>query len=300
MALATRARGGVAAATLGGILAITVVWWALALWPSGAEAPEWLLRTRLACFGAMGDALPNAGGWVLLIGEPLGMLAVLRAVWGDALSRDLTLLRGRWWGRVLLVMGTIVLVAGGAGALGRVTEARARAPRASADSMRENGGEGAVEVLVDREPPRMDLVDQHGVPFTLDRLRGRPVIVVFAYAHCQTVCPTMVRDLDRVRREGGAPPPPLVIITLDPWRDVPSRLPVIAKGWGLAGDDLVLSGAVDEVARVLDAWGVGRARDARTGEVNHATPVMLLDRSGRWRYRVDGRMDGVRALLAGI
>lgn len=116
---AARARGGVAAATLGVILAITIAWWALALWPGGSQAPDWLLRTRLACFGASGDALPNAGGWVLLIGEPLGMLAVLQAVWGDALARDLAALRIRWWGRALLLGGAVLLLAGAGGAAGR-------------------------------------------------------------------------------------------------------------------------------------------------------------------------------------
>lgn len=295
---AARARGGVAAATLGGILAITVAWWALALWPGGSEAPDWLLRTRLACFGAMGDALPNAGGWVLLIGEPLGMLAVLQAVWGDALARDLAALRVRWWGRAILGGGALVLLAGGGGAAGRVAEARAQSPRALARSSAVANDGAAIDVVIDREPPPMSLVDQHGEAFTLERVRGRAVIVAFAYAHCQTICPTVVHDLKRVRREARASTVPLVIVTLDPWRDVPSRLPAIAEGWGLAGDDVVLSGAVEEVERALDAWGVGRARDARTGEVDHATPVMLLDRAGRWRYRIDGGMDRVRARLA--
>lgn len=295
---AARARGGVAAATLGGILAITVAWWALALWPGGSEAPDWLLRTRLACFGAMGDALPNAGGWVLLIGEPLGMLAVLQAVWGDALARDLAALRVRWWGRAILAGGALVLIAGGGGAAGRVTEARAQSPQALARSSVVANDGAAIDVAIDREPPPMSLVDQHGEAFTLERVRGRAVIVAFAYAHCQTICPTVVHDLKRARREARASTVPLVIVTLDPWRDVPSRLPAIAGGWGLAGDDVVLSGDVEEVERALDAWGVGRARDARTGAVDHASPVMLLDRAGRWRYRIEGGMDRVRARLA--
>lgn len=293
-----RARGGVAAATLGGILVITVGWWALALWPGGSEAPEWLLRTRLACFGAQGDALPNAGGWVLLIGEPLGMLAVLVAVWGDALARDLAALRARWWGRASLAAAVAIVLAGGVGAAGRIADAWAQSPEAIARALQEGGGEGAIEAPLDREAPPMALVDQHGGAFTLDRLRGRPVIVAFAYAHCQTVCPTVVQSLQRVRGKGRALAVPLVIVTLDPWRDVPSRLPAIAEGWGLTGDDVVLSGAVEEVERLLDDWGVGRVRNARTGEVVHAAPVMLLDGTGRWRYRIEGGVERVGVLLS--
>ena len=47
-----RAHSGIALATLGVIVAVTVSWWALALYPAGSQAPEWLLRTRLVCFGA--------------------------------------------------------------------------------------------------------------------------------------------------------------------------------------------------------------------------------------------------------
>ena len=44
-------RPGLALLTLVAIIAITAAWWALALWPVGASAPEWLARTRSACFG---------------------------------------------------------------------------------------------------------------------------------------------------------------------------------------------------------------------------------------------------------
>jgi hypothetical protein len=38
--------------------------------------------TRAVCFGAARDELPNAGGWVLLVGQPLGMLGILLTAWG--------------------------------------------------------------------------------------------------------------------------------------------------------------------------------------------------------------------------
>ena len=107
--MAARARPGLAVVALGVILAVTATWWALALYPAGAAAPQWLLRTRLACFGAGPDALPNAGGWVLLVGEPLGMLGILVVGWRAALVRDLRLLLPtqiwRWRGKVVSCPG---------------------------------------------------------------------------------------------------------------------------------------------------------------------------------------------------
>jgi hypothetical protein len=67
-------RGRAAVSALVAIVAVTAAWWALALWPVGGSAPDWLLRTREVCFGATADTLPDAGGWILLVGQPAGML----------------------------------------------------------------------------------------------------------------------------------------------------------------------------------------------------------------------------------
>src|SRR5688500_19433216 len=72
-------RPGLALTALAAILVITAAWWALALWPAAAE-PEWLARTRAACFGSERGGLPDAGGWVLLVGEPIGMLVAPLAI----------------------------------------------------------------------------------------------------------------------------------------------------------------------------------------------------------------------------
>ena len=79
-------RAWVALGALGTVLAITIGWWALALWPVDAETPAWFVRTREVCFGAMASGLPNAGGWLLLVGQPLGMLLILVIGWPDSVS----------------------------------------------------------------------------------------------------------------------------------------------------------------------------------------------------------------------
>ena len=76
-------RARAAGTALVAIVAITAAWWALALWPVGSEAPEWLLRTRQVCFGSNADTLPSAAGWLLLIGQPASMIMLLVMVWGE-------------------------------------------------------------------------------------------------------------------------------------------------------------------------------------------------------------------------
>jgi cytochrome oxidase Cu insertion factor (SCO1/SenC/PrrC family) len=90
--------------------------------------------------------------------------------------------------------------------------------------------------------------------------------------------------------------PAVVVVTLDPWRDTPSRLPHLAEQWGLGSDAFVLSGAVEDVERVLDAWNVARERDLRTGDISHPALVYVVDRKGRIAYAANGDPE----LVAGL
>jgi protein SCO1/2 len=119
-------------------------------------------------------------------------------------------------------------------------------------------------------------------------VRGSSTLLTFAYGHCSTVCPSIVSDLKIVRRDLGRDDVRIVILTLDPWRDVPERLPMLADHWKLTANDLVLSGTVSAVEAVLDTLGIGRKRNETTGDIDHASTVMLIDRNGKIRARVDG------------
>ena len=282
-----RSTRGVALIALGAIGVITAAWWALALWPAGGAEPMWLARTRAACFGSTGGGLPDAGGWVLLIGEPLGMAAMVWLMYGRALRDDVRWIGGRPVGRV--VAGTfvvaIVLVVGGTG----VRAVRAWAsppPPASAIGL-----PAAISLVA----PAIALVDQHGRTLSLASL-SRPVVVTFAYGHCTTVCPLAVATL-RAARRARRTDRQIVVVTVDPWRDTPDRLPSIARSWSLSDDDMVLSGSIADVSRLLDALGVGRRRNETTGEVEHASTAMLVLPGGRAAWRIDGPPVAFGALL---
>ncbi len=289
----TRVRQAWALATLAAILAITAAWWALALWPVGPRAADWLLRTRLACFGSTPSGLPDAGGWLLLVGQPVGMLGVLLAVWGEPLAGGVRAMRARGPGRVVLAATGAALAIGVAAAGWRVAAARADARPVSVAA----ASPDAVPRL-DRPAPALALVDQHGTPVGLERFRGRPVFVTFAYAHCETVCPVVVHDVLAARRGATGSAPAVVIVTLDPWRDVPARLPAIARQWDLRDDEFVVSGDVARVTATLDAWRVGWRRDLATGDVDHPALVYLVGPDGRVAFAAGTGPATLAALLA--
>jgi len=274
-------RPGLALVTLSAIVAITAAWWALALWPAGAAAPEWLARTRAACFGAPPGGLPDAGGWILLVGEPIGMAAFFLAVWGRSVQSELERLRHD---RVWRVVASAVVLSGLA-AFGVLGLRVSRAYSAARPVARIAGG---LRTTLDKDPPAVTLVDQHGQRVSLAELRGQTVLLTFAFGHCTTVCPTIVNDLIAARRTSHRADVRLVVITLDPWRDTPDRLPYLAEHWGLAPGDRVLSGSVADVGMTLDALGIARARNEGTGTIDHTATVMLLSERGRLAWRLDG------------
>jgi cytochrome oxidase Cu insertion factor (SCO1/SenC/PrrC family) len=284
-------RPGAASIALLGILLITAAWWALALWPAGAVEPAWLLRTRAACFGSIPGGLPDAGGWILLIGEPIGMLGFLVLVWGKPLRSDLQRLSAdrRW--RQAMVAVVVVLLLGMTAAGRRVAYASgigAPPPRAPSGTL----------TKVDIDASEFVLTDQAGRRASLADVEGGTALLTFAFGHCTDICPTIVHDIRTARRAANRAEVPILIVTLDPWRDTPEQLPSIAAGWQLDPGDRVFSGSVAEVERTLDALGVGRQRDGTSGDVSHGGMVMLLDARGHVTWRLDGGWGQVQQLLA--
>jgi protein SCO1/2 len=275
------------------LLLTTAAWWALALWPMPEATPGWLVRARNVCFNTTGTGLPDRSGWILLIGEPLGMLGVLMVAWGTEVRGSLARLVASVPGRVTAI-ATAGFLAMGLGAV--VTRiANARIPEAELVA-----SEWAPETY-----PRLGrawvqaegLVDQRGEPFSLASLDGRRALVTFAYAHCTTICPLLVRaSLDARAELAGEVELAVVALTLDPWRDTPARLPDMAARWGLVDGDFVLSGEVAAVAEALDAWNVPRERDERTGEIAHPALTFLVEEDGTVAYATAGSREQIVAL----
>jgi protein SCO1/2 len=194
----------------------------------------------------------------------------------------------------LIVLGTAVVLGG---ATLRVRQALAG--ELSSDFT--SGPLPSTYPRLDRAAPPLELLGHEGAVVSLESLRGRPVLVTFAYAHCQTVCPVIVGRViaaqERLRaREGGAPA--ALVVTLDPWRDTPSRLPSIADGWRLpAGDAWLLGGEPADVEAALDAWEIPRSRDMTTGEVVHPSLIYVVDRAGRIAYAASADTDVIVELV---
>jgi protein SCO1/2 len=287
-------RGRAALLAVAVIIVVTAAWWALALWPVGVDGPRWVLRTRDVCFGARGDALPSPIGWMLLVGQPVGMLLLLALVWGVELRAGARRMMAHPGGQVIAGMALAVVVAG-------LSLVAARAGDVNREPFLAGPPDPASRLTrVDDPAPPVALTDQTGQTITLEQFRGRPVLVAFAYAHCETVCPLIVSDVLTASRAAAPLDPVVLIVTLDPWRDTPRRLPAIAQLWGLTGESYVLSGPPDAVEHTISRWRVPRTRNLRTGDISHPSVIYVIGPDGRIAYAVAGNADSIAAALRAL
>ena len=280
---------------LAAILVITALWWTLALWPAATSSAGWLARTREVCFGAAPGGLPDAGGWLLLIGEPIGLIGILIAVWGRSLAAGLRAAAATWRGRVAYLLAGAALLSGARLAAEVVAEALGRPFAVRTEPTAEELLAGA---RVNDSAPALVLTDQHGAQVSLADFRGRPVVVTFGYGHCVTVCPVTVRAARLAVQRAAEQRPLLLVVTLDPWRDTPERLPTVAQGWELTEPGMhLLGGEVERVEATLTSWRIPRVRNGKTGEVSHPAVVYIIGPAGRISYALGADAEAIAAAL---
>jgi protein SCO1/2 len=266
--------------------AVTAGWWALAFAPLPVPS-AWLAEARSVCFGTLPNGMPDTWGWMLLVLGPLSMLGFLVIVWGGEL-----LASARWMARRRL--GAALLVGLALSASAALAAVAARVVSAEQTEIRLTSGPDDLGPLPAGYPrsseaaPELGLVDPSGERVDLAALAGRPAVVTFAFAHCVTVCPTLVATLRRTTELVPAGvEPQLLGVTLDPWRDTPRSLPDLMSAWGLDSvpDARVLSGGIEEVVATHDRWGIEANRDEKTGDIVHPAMVFVVDPQGRLAYR---------------
>lgn len=139
-----------------------------------------------------------------------------------------------------------------------------------------------------RDAPAFALTGSDGSTVTLERYRGKIVVLQFGFSHCLKICPVTLGKLSQVFHQLGpaAKDVQVVFVTVDPKRDDPARL----RGW-LATFNPTFVGATgtpEELEAVQKAYGVvateAVSSDEGLGyEVHHSSSIYLIDRRGKLR-----------------
>lgn len=127
-----------------------------------------------------------------------------------------------------------------------------------------------------------ELVDQDGRPhrFYADLLRGRKVLINFAFTSCKGACPTMTANLARVQEllQSRKERVTILTITVDPVNDTPAALKQYAAKFKAGPGWRFLTGTPDSVALVLKRLGGQVPRPEE-----HTMTLLLGDASsGMW------------------
>ena len=131
--------------------------------------------------------------------------------------------------------------------------------------------------------------DQSGATRALASLRGSPVLLAMVYTHCTATCPLAVSELKRIAAQHRDAR--LVLVSLDPERDDPTRLASYARELGLdTARWTLLTGADADVRELAATLGV-RYRRVTPEDLAHSNLITLLDREGRIVRQASGRMD---------
>jgi len=142
--------------------------------------------------------------------------------------------------------------------------------------------------------------DQNGNRIELGSLRGDPVVIVLFYGTCDSVCPTVVRNVKKLEgmlSEADRARTRFVLVTIDPSVDTPEHLRAYADENGLDAERWrLLNGGPDQVRVLANALGV-KYRAKGNGQYSHTVRITLLDREGAVVDRVDG-VEGSVAPLA--
>jgi protein SCO1/2 len=128
-----------------------------------------------------------------------------------------------------------------------------------------------------------ELVDQNGKPFRFysDLIRGKTVLINFAFASCKTACSPITANLARVQKLLGSRVGKdihMITITVDPANDTPAKLKEFSKRFQAGPGWYFLSGSRANVEAVLKRLGGYTEKPEE-----HITTVLIGDSvTGTW------------------
>jgi protein SCO1/2 len=134
--------------------------------------------------------------------------------------------------------------------------------------------------------PALKLTATDGQPLTLERFRGKVVMVAFGFSNCGEVCPITLATLAGARKKLGeaARDVQVVYVTVDPERDDAAQM----KKFLGAFDPTFIGGVGTrvEIDAAQASWGISSSKKMNADGsylIGHSSSIYLVDRAGGLR-----------------
>jgi len=154
--------------------------------------------------------------------------------------------------------------------------------------------------------PALDLAATDGKPLSLERFRGKVVLLAFGFSNCGEVCPVTLFTLASARKKLGdaASGVQVVYVTVDPERDNAAQMRKF-----LGSFDATFVGGVGTIAQIEAAeksYGISVSRKVYPDgkyTIGHSSSIYMIDRAGGLRavmpygHSVDDFVHDLKILL---
>jgi protein SCO1/2 len=143
----------------------------------------------------------------------------------------------------------------------------------------------ALALPVPKPVPAFSLLNQYGESVDQSVFEGQWDLVFFGFTHCPDICPTTLQVLAEAKKalaeKGHETLPRIVLVSVDPERDLPEVLGQYLDYFGEG--NLGLTGSLEELRKLTGGLGIFFEKQAGDGEnysVDHSAAVLVIDPYG--------------------
>jgi protein SCO1/2 len=142
-----------------------------------------------------------------------------------------------------------------------------------------------------------------GKKIRLADLRGRPQVILMFFASCQSACPMLVQELQKI--EAALKPKTraqvgFTLVTFDPRRDTPEALAAYLKIRHLPADRWrFLHGEPDDIQELAVLLGV-KYKEEAGGQFSHSNLITVLNESGEIVHQLAGLGQDIKGTVEAL
>ncbi|MBK6966344.1 MAG: SCO family protein [Bacteroidales bacterium] len=116
----------------------------------------------------------------------------------------------------------------------------------------------------------------------LSHFRDKIVIAAMVFTHCESACPRIVADMQRIESslsEKELEQVSFLLISMDPERDTPARLTEFAAAHKLNSNWTLICSSPDATMEIANVLGV-KVKKLESGGFDHSNIIHVFDREG--------------------